>query len=117
MIYMNQILRSRTKYLQLCLILLVLLVVIVSSPCAVTLGQSEEPEFWVIIVGVLGTSSEAGFTDQCANAAKELDQVLRPIYGDSHTILLTDEDATKTDLLDAIDCISSKDSVGDTLLF
>jgi hypothetical protein len=85
MIEKSRVLRSKTKYVLLRLILLVILIITVNIPCSDILGQSEEPEFWAIILGVLGTSGDDGFTDQCADTAKELAQVLRPVYGDNHT--------------------------------
>ncbi len=99
------------------LIILFLLVAALNSPYGTVSGQSEEAEYWAIIVGVDDYRSLNFNTEYCAEDANDLAQILRPIYGDDHVILLTGANATNTAVYDAIGNISNKDGLEDTCFF
>lgn len=75
------------------------------------------PECWAVIAGV----SDYMYGDQdlnyCDDDARELSQVLSPVWGSGHIRLLTDWQATKANILNAIDWLAANAGAGDTVLF
>jgi hypothetical protein len=103
---------SLAVFLALVLLIVTTLVLPVASARA-----ASSTECWAVLVGV----SDYQYSDQdlryCDDDARELSQVLSPVWGSSHIKLLTDSQATKANILDAIDWLADNAGPEDTVLF
>src|SRR4030042_1153920 len=74
------------------------------------------PECWAVLVGV-SNYQYIGDLSYCDDDAQELSDALSPVWGDSHVRLLVDSQATKANILVAIDWLADNADADDTVLF
>ncbi|OGO18207.1 MAG: hypothetical protein A2Z15_07290 [Chloroflexi bacterium RBG_16_50_11] len=74
------------------------------------------PECWAVLVGVSDYQSLNDLR-YCDDDARELSQELSPVWGESHIKLLIDSQATKANILAAIDWLAENADADDTVLF
>ena len=74
------------------------------------------PEYWAVIAGVSNYQyiSDLTYAD---DDAQELSDALSPVWGSSHIRLLLDDQATKANIIDAIDWLVDNADADDTVLF
>ncbi|MEW6034699.1 MAG: caspase family protein [Chloroflexota bacterium] len=94
---------------------------VISSPRVFAQGPSQgsfsSPERWAVMVGV----SQYQYLDDLhgpAKSATALSDVLRPIFGEGHVLLLTDSQATKDGIRRAVsEWLVPREDADDTVLF
>jgi hypothetical protein len=79
-------------------------------------AKESKPEYWAVIVGVSDYQrlEDLNYAD---DDARELAQQLSPFWGSDHVKLLLDSEATKANILTAIDWMADKEDADDTVLF
>ena len=80
-------------------------------------AQEDESECWAVIVGV---SDYKYLSDlrYCDNDARDIADLLIPVWGDDHVKLITDSMATKRGIEDAMtDWLAPREDADDTVLF
>jgi uncharacterized caspase-like protein len=77
---------------------------------------AEGPECWAVLVGVSEYKNFDNLT-YCDDDAEDLYDVLGPAWGESHVRLLTDSQATKANILDAIEWLAANAGAEDTVIF
>src|SRR4030042_945211 len=98
------------------LAMMVLLATSFSLPCLPAQAAESAPEYWGLFIGVADYQylPDLPFSD---DDSRELYNVLRAVWGDSHTKFLLDSQAKKADILSAIDWLADNAGPEDTVLF
>jgi len=82
------------------------------------IGAADEGQYWAVVVGIseyADSNLDVGYT---ARSAIELHEQMASIWGDDHTKLLVDSEATKLNIhTSIIDWLGSKAGANDTVLF
>jgi hypothetical protein len=84
-----------------------------AQPPVTTAAAAPAPQCWAVVIGIAQYQHLTGL-NYANDDASELAKILRPAWGDDHTQLLLDGDATRSRILAAIDWLSLKDSPVDT---
>jgi hypothetical protein len=96
--------------------LVILLVSTFAIPCVQAQAAESDPECWAVIVGV----SDYQYINDlhyCDDDALELTAAFLPVWGVGHIKCLVDSQATKANILDAIDWLADNADADDTVLF
>jgi len=79
-------------------------------------AAESKPECWAVIIGV-SDYKHLHDLQYCDDDAEDLAEYLRPIWGGDHIKLLTDDEATKENIEEAITSwLASREDAGDTVL-
>lgn len=106
-----------TSVLSVAVFLAIALLVITSLVLPVSAAQAaDEPECWGVFVGV-SNYQYINDLSYCDDDAEELYGVFSPVWGSDHTRLLTDSQATKAAILDAIQWLADNADSNDTVMF
>jgi len=103
---------SIAVFLALALFIVTTLVLPVASAQA-----DSSPECWAVLVGVSDYKYPIGDLDYCDDDVRDLSNILSPVWGSSHVRTLIDSQATKANILDAIDWLADNAGPEDTVLF
>jgi hypothetical protein len=85
-------------------------------PYEVACAQEPESECWAVMVGVADYEWLEDLP-YCDDDARELSQLLSPVWGEDHIKLLLDSQATRANILGALDWLAEKEDADDTVLF
>jgi uncharacterized repeat protein (TIGR02543 family) len=103
---------SVAVFLALALFIVTTLVLPVASARA-----DASPEYWAVLVGVSDYKYAIGDLSYCDDDVRDLSDILSPVWGSSHVRTLIDSQATKANILDAIDWLADNAGPEDTVLF
>jgi hypothetical protein len=95
---------------------LVLFIVATLTVPVMPTRAASDPECWAVIVGV----SDYEYINDlhyCDDDALEIAQELSPVWGEDHVKVLTDSEATKANILGAIDWLAESADTNDTVFF
>ncbi|MHB8104397.1 MAG: caspase family protein [Dehalococcoidales bacterium] len=111
---MKRVLSKVPLYLFLSLVLFI--TTTLALPAMPAQAAESNPECWAVIIGI-ADYKYLGDAPNCDNDARELSQILSPVWGESHIKLLLNSQATKANILAAIDWLAEKADANDTVLF
>jgi hypothetical protein len=95
----------------------IILTALLAQPFTTVHAAEPKSECWAVIIGISDYEHvEVKDLPYSADGARELFQALSPIWGEDHLQLLLDSQATKANILAAIDWIADKDDTDDTAL-
>jgi hypothetical protein len=97
-------------------LVLVLSIVATLALPAVPAQAESEPECWAVIVGV-SDYEYINDLSYCDDDAREISQELGPVWGEDHIQVLTNSEATKANILDAIAWMAENADDNDTVFF
>jgi hypothetical protein len=95
---------------------LVLFIVATLTLPVVPARAASDPECWAVIVGV-SDYEYINDLSYCDDDAWEISQELSPVWGDDHVRVLTNSQATKANILSAIDWMADNADDNDTVFF
>jgi len=97
------------------LLLSISLAAFLAQPSAPALADEPGSQCWAVFTGVSDYKllDDLSFSDDSAHRLYDL---FSPIWGEGHTRLLLDSEATKAGIQSAIDWVADKDSASDTVL-
>lgn len=99
------------------LVLVVLLTTTIFVPCASAQAVvAPQPQCWGVFVGISDYQNYESLTG-ADDDVEELSQELSPTWGDEHIRVLTNSEATKSSILDAIDWLAENAQTNDTAFF
>jgi len=95
----------------------IILTALLAQPFNTVHATGSISECWAIIIGLSDyKSTEIEDLPYGNVSAQELNDVLSPIWGEDHIRLLLDDEATKANILAAIDWTAGKEDANDTVL-
>jgi hypothetical protein len=108
----------KKRLIKIPIIFFVTLVVLVTSFILPSIPAQavDTPEYWGVIVGITDYQS-INDTHYGAENAREIYDIFGPAWGEDHTRMLTDSEARKADILDAIVWMADNADADDTVLF
>jgi hypothetical protein len=88
-------------------------------PCGAAYAQGSTSECWAVIIGVSDYQHSELLNSlyYADDDARELSQLLSPGWGEDHIRQLLDSQATKANILAALDWLAEKEHADDTVLF
>jgi uncharacterized repeat protein (TIGR02543 family) len=95
---------------------LVLFIVVTLALPVMPARAASDPECWAVIVGV-SDYKYLNDLNYCDDNAREISRKLSPVWGEDHVRVLTDSQATRANILDAIDWMADNADDDDTVLF
>lgn len=91
---------------------------ILFPPSTPVYAEESRSEYWAVIVGVAEYQAYwLGDLDGFDANARDLSHLLSPVWGEDHVRLLTNNEATKASVLEAMNWLASKEDDNDVVLF